>query len=206
MAAGHAGAPGAEPVWAGGADALQLRLERVPRDLRARFVNATGSATAPARALTAARRAAHARSPCSRARPRTRRRRLRRIGAPQIVPREAWGAEQCGQPRADPTYGTVQAAFVHHTVNANDYGPQDSAAIVLAICRYHRNANGWRDIGYNFLVDRFGQVFEGRAGGVRSRSSARRRRATTPSRPGSRTSARSAGSRRAPPPSRRRPR
>ena len=165
MADGHAGAPGTEPVWAGGADALQLRLDRVPRDLRARFVNATGSATAPARALTAARRAAHrafaalAGTPAHAQAPGP-------AAAPQIVSREAWGAEQCGRPRADPTYGTVQAAFVHHTVNANDYGPQDSAAIVLAICRYHRNSNGWRDIGYNFLVDRFGQVFEGRAGGV----------------------------------------
>jgi hypothetical protein len=87
-------------------------------------------------------------------------------GAPAIVPREAWGAEQCGAPRFPAAYGSVQAAFVHHTVNANDYGPQDSAAIVLAICRYHRNVKHWRDIGYNFLVDRFGQIFEGRAGGI----------------------------------------
>jgi uncharacterized protein with LGFP repeats len=69
-------------------------------------------------------------------------------------------------PRADPDYGSVQMAFVHHTVNANDYAPEDSAGIVLGIARYHRDSNGWNDIGYNFLVDKYGQIFEGRAGGI----------------------------------------
>ncbi|HEV7806644.1 MAG TPA: peptidoglycan recognition protein [Solirubrobacteraceae bacterium] len=156
-------AVGTEPVWAGGADALQLRLTRAVRGLRAQFVNSTGSATATERALTALRRGAHAAVATLTA---SRARAQDTAGAPAIVPREAWGAEQCGQPRAAPSYGSVQAAFVHHTVDANDYGPRDSAAIVRAICRYHRDTKGWRDIGYNFLVDRFGQVFEGRAGGI----------------------------------------
>ena len=85
--------------------------------------------------------------------------------APPIIPREAWGADQC-PPRTAPAYGEVQLGVVHHTVNANTYSRADSAAMVLSICRYHRNTNGWRDLGYNFLVDRFGQIFEGRAGGI----------------------------------------
>jgi hypothetical protein len=86
-------------------------------------------------------------------------------GPPPIVARAAWGGDSC-PPREDPSFGQVQLAFVHHTVTANDYAPEDSASIVLGICKYHRDHNGWNDIGYNFLVDRFGQVFEGRYGGI----------------------------------------
>src|SRR3989440_134417 len=86
-------------------------------------------------------------------------------GQPRIIPRSAWAGSQC-RPRGVPGYGTVKLAFVHHTDNLNGYGPRQSAAIVLAICRFHRDTRGWSDIGYNFLVDRYGQVFEGRAGGT----------------------------------------
>jgi hypothetical protein len=82
-----------------------------------------------------------------------------------MITRSEWGADSV-PPREPAIYGEVQLAFVHHTVTANDYGPEDSAGIVLGIARYHRNGNGWNDIGYNFLVDKYGQIFEGRGGGI----------------------------------------
>jgi hypothetical protein len=50
-------------------------------------------------------------------------------GAPPIVPREARAADQCGAPRADAATGRA-TGIVHHTINANDYRPQDSAAML----------------------------------------------------------------------------
>jgi hypothetical protein len=134
---------GSDPVWAGGADALQLRGTAGAKGLRAHFVRVTGSRKVSSRRA----RAAQAGQP------------------PAIVGRAEWGANQC-RPRDTPTIGRVQMAFVHHTVSANDYGPEDSAGMVLGICRFHRDTNGWDDVGYNFLVDKYGTIFEGRAGGI----------------------------------------
>jgi uncharacterized protein with LGFP repeats len=149
------------PVWAGEADELQYRLSRPVPGLRIHFVNTTGSTTRAARAETALRgltqRAVAAATATEDA---------QAAGArPNIVPRAAWGGASC-QPRRRPGYGAVKMAFIHHTVTASSYSPQQARAAVLAICRYHRNSNGWSDIGYNFLVDRYGTIYEGRAGGV----------------------------------------
>ncbi|CAJ1578564.1 N-acetylmuramoyl-L-alanine amidase [[Mycobacterium] wendilense] len=85
---------------------------------------------------------------------------------PVIISRAQWGAGPTGR-CGPPVYGdAVQAAVVHHTAGNNDYAPEDSAAIIRAIYAYHTQTLGWCDIGYNVLVDKYGQVFEGRAGGT----------------------------------------
>ena len=129
------------PLWVGAADWVQYRSSRHLPGLRLHFVKVRG--TAPA--------ARAAQEP-----------------QPGIVPRADWGASQC-PPRQAPDYGEVKAAYVHHTVSVNDYSPEEAPGIVLAICRYHRNSNGW---------------------GASARPSwARRRRASTPRPPASPTSA-----------------
>jgi hypothetical protein len=146
-----------DPVWAGEADAVRysLRADGRVRGVRLEFVNTDGTAT----------EAERRRHRSTRASARVVRPIVPAPGVPPIITREEWGASRC-PPRVTPAYGEVKLAFIHHTVTANDYGPADSAAIVRGICTYHRNSNGWNDIGYNFLVDKYGQVFEGRAGGI----------------------------------------
>jgi hypothetical protein len=85
--------------------------------------------------------------------------------APPIVPRATWGADERIR-RGPPSYATdVRFAVVHHTAGRNDYLRAEAAAIVKGIQLFHVQGNGWNDIGYNFLVDRFGTVYEGRFGG-----------------------------------------
>jgi hypothetical protein len=87
-------------------------------------------------------------------------------GAPPIITRAGWHADESIR-RAGPYYADgIHLAIVHHTAGSNSYSKSQSASIVRAIELYHVQGNGWNDIGYNFLVDKYGQIFEGRYGGI----------------------------------------
>jgi len=128
------------PVWTGAADAVRFRTHGRVTRLRAYTIWSPPERT-PSRRLAIA-------------------------NAPPIIPRLSWGADESIR-RANPQIATaIHFAVVHHTAGSNNYTAAQSAAIVRGIELYHVQGNGWNDIGYNFLVDKYGQVFEGRFGGV----------------------------------------
>jgi len=136
------GRPGTEPHWVEWADAIAVRVaspvRAVPKDLKIATVD-----PGDVRGIEPAA-----------------------VGQPGIILRSAWRARSqsnCSEPR----YGSgTRAAVVHHTVGSNSYSKAESAGIVRSIQAFHMEGNNWCDIGYNFLVDRYGQIFEGRAGGI----------------------------------------
>ncbi len=85
---------------------------------------------------------------------------------PTIYSRAQWGADEGMREKSALHYFEVHAGFVHHTVNANDYSRAEVPGIIRSIYAYHTQSRGWSDIGYNFLVDRFGRIWEGRYGGI----------------------------------------
>ncbi|MEU6485512.1 N-acetylmuramoyl-L-alanine amidase [Streptomyces sp. NPDC046887] len=87
---------------------------------------------------------------------------------PPITSRADWGADESISPE-EPGYlpgGQIKAVVVHHTAESNDYTCQQAPALVRGIYAYHVKQLGWKDLGYNFLVDKCGTVYEGRKGGV----------------------------------------
>jgi len=84
---------------------------------------------------------------------------------PEIVSRSEWGANESYR-SGSPDFATVKMAFVHHTASGNSYSRSEAPAIVRGVYYYHTESLHWSDIGYNFLVDRYGTVYEGRYGGV----------------------------------------
>jgi hypothetical protein len=165
-AAPTAGARGAplpahvgEPLWTGGTRRVQVRsataltgVEVIAADASEGFGAARLAALRSRLAGTAALALAQ---PVLAAGP----------GQPPIIARSAW-AGTSNPPSAAPEYGRVELAFVHHTENPNGYGAGEVPAMLRAIYAFHRFGRGWNDIGYNFVLDLYGRIWEARAGGI----------------------------------------
>ncbi len=156
-APGEGGRPGTEPQWVDSADAAAVRVlstsNASPRDLSLTLVDASTS-TASASNSSSTPSGSIDVTPAA------------TVDKPAIILRSAWGAaasDSCDSPR----YGsTTRGAVIHHTAGSNSYSKSESAGIVKATQAYHMQGRDWCDIGYNFLVDKYGQIFEGRAGGI----------------------------------------
>ncbi|WP_169799244.1 N-acetylmuramoyl-L-alanine amidase [Nocardioides jensenii] len=151
---------GTELLWVGEADGVQVRstdrteLELVLIDPGELATDDT--ATPSTTTTTTATRTATARRPRSAPRP-------------PLYDRGVW------KPNPDWLNGSpyytniIKQVHVHHTASANGYSRADVPAILRGMYRYHTQTLGWFDIGYNFLVDRFGRSWIGRSGGARKR-------------------------------------
>lgn len=90
----------------------------------------------------------------------------RSVAAPAVYSRAQWGANENwrdGKPRYN---DTILQAHVHHSASGNGYAQADVPALIRSFYKYHTKSLGWADIGYNFLVDSYGGIWEGRAGGI----------------------------------------
>ena len=162
-----AGAPGAPPTRSPTAPTPARRRRR--QGALARSAARTGSATpnaiqyAPrgrrhpvARLLRRLERRRAAAAPALASRARRRSSRRLALGRGRGDPPRAAPLRRLDPARGRPPHGELE-----HATRASQ-----SAAIVRGIELYHVKGNGWNDIGYNFLVDKYGQVFEGRYGGI----------------------------------------
>jgi hypothetical protein len=143
---------GTEPLYSGSASGVQVRVDvasgGLPEDLRVDLVDPGTSAADSAVVAQPASSAGAA------------------VAQPAIVTRAEWGADESLR-NGFAGYGeTISVGFVHHTTGASDYTSAEVPGMIRAIYAYHTQTLGWADIGYNFLVDRFGRLYEGRWGGM----------------------------------------
>jgi hypothetical protein len=150
------GRMGTQVLWIGAADGIQVRVGGSrPDDLTLVLLRparrAGDDAGLDARSLPA--------NPVARGT-------LQTAARPAMRSRRDWGADESlrnGSPRYNET---IEQVHIHHTVNSNDYGKADVAALIRGMYRYHTRNLGWSDLAYNFVVDRFGRIWVGRAGGA----------------------------------------
>jgi hypothetical protein len=156
---GSAGERVGDPIWTGGSTLVQVRSNRALRQASLSCVDVSGGIGACRQTLESGPIAEPAALPL--ATPSL----PAGSGQPPILARRAW-AEGMSPPKVAPGYGSVEMAFVHHTENPNGYSRGEVPAMLRAIYVFHRDVRGWDDIGYNFVIDLYGRIFEARAGGI----------------------------------------
>ena len=164
---GRRGGPRAstDPVWVGESRHVEIAAEGLETStlegVRVMTIDTTGGDSTGDQVVAAVRRAvaviAAASSPPEAGAMTT---------TPTIVTRTEWGANESWKASDGPYYAPVKMAFVHHTVNANGYTRAQAPGIMRGIYYYDVYGNHWNDFGYNFAVDRYGTIYEGRAGGM----------------------------------------
>lgn len=81
------------------------------------------------------------------------------IDSPQVISREAWGSPEPNSSSWAPAYAKLNQVVVHHTATTES---SNSYSDMRAIWQYHARNLGWGDIGYHFVIDSKGRIFEGR--------------------------------------------
>ena len=154
-AEGPAGVRGTQPWWVGRSDAVDVRVQGPVRDLELALIDPGAT---PAATSTRSEQPTGANRP-GKGKP-------KKAPRPRIKSRDASGANEKWRDGRPSLNHTIKQVHVHHTASANEYARRDVPALLRVIYRYHTHNLGWSDIGYNFLVDRFGRIWQGRAGGV----------------------------------------
>lgn len=153
------GVLGTELVWIGDADGIQVRVTGTrPADLTMVLLHPARRTGDRVMAARGGALPTSARTDASAA--------LAVTARPAILSRAQWGADESWRDGSPSFCSTIQQIHVHHTVNSNTYSEDDVPALIRGMYRYHVKNLGWSDIAYNFLVDRFGRIWTGRAGGA----------------------------------------
>lgn len=143
---------GSSPYFSGPSNGIQVRVDSqtgvLPTGLRADLVD-PGASDADSHLVASVPSAAQAAA-----------------GKPAVITRAQWGADEKLRNGSATYEPTMKVLFVHHTATSNTYSKDQAAAAMRSMYAYDTNSLGWSDIAYNVLVDKFGQVFEGRAGGL----------------------------------------
>ncbi len=90
------------------------------------------------------------------------------LGGVEVRPRDVWGAGlKPTKPLSEEAAGDVRFLLVHHTASGNGYAKAEVPRLLQGFYALHTGDRSWGDIAYNFLIDRFGQVWEGRTGSLK---------------------------------------